>query len=91
MDEKVVPINNAPVALTPLTPQAPVKAKTMTFPEAVQEIILGKKVARLSWSPAKDYGFLSDDYLTIFTRNNFHTWKVNESDMRGDDWVVVIG
>lgn len=73
--------------LTPL-PKVPGKAMTMSFPEAMSEIIAGNKIARLSWSNG-DYCLLKDGWLTIFTKNAFHTWSVNDGDMEGQDWVVV--
>ena len=89
MTEQAMPANEAPASPVPLTPKAPVKVKTMTFPEAMKEIIDGKKVARQSWSPAKDYGFLKDRWLTIFVKGEFHTWTVNDADMVAKDWVII--
>lgn len=73
--------------LTPLPKVAGV-AMTMSFPEAMREIILGNKVARLEWQNA-DYGLLKDGWLSIFTRGSFHTWSVSDGDMEGQDWVIV--
>ena len=73
--------------LTPL-PKVPGKAMTMSFPDAMQEIIFGNKVARLEWQNG-DYCFLKDSWLTIFTKDAFHTWTVNDGDMMAQDWVVV--
>lgn len=74
-------------ALTPL-PKIQGKAMTMDFPDAMREIIKGNKIARLSWANG-DYCLLKDGWLTIFTKNEFHTWSVNDGDMEGQDWVIV--
>ena len=73
--------------LTP-APRVQGKAITMSFPDAVKEIIKGKKVARLSWEN-QDYGLLKDGWLEIFTNNNFHVWKVSDGDLESNDWVIV--
>jgi hypothetical protein len=74
----------------PLTPILRKKRTsiTMSFPDAINEIINGKKVRRLSW-PDSDYGLLKDGWLSIFTRGSFHTWSVNDGDMEGQDWMVI--
>ena len=89
MTNKPIPTISAPPAPMPLTPKAPSEVKTMDFPSAMCEIKDGKKVARQSWSPAKDYGFMKGDWLTIFTKGGFHTWTVNSGDVEAEDWVVV--
>lgn len=89
MTEQPMPPNDAPPVMVPLTPKAPAKAKTMAFPEAMGAIILGKRIARLSWSPAKDYGLMKDGWLTIFTKDKFHTWNINDGDMEARDWICI--
>lgn len=74
--------------LTPL-PKIQGKPMTMSFTEAIQKITEGKKVARLSWGNG-DYCLLKDEWLTIFTKNDFHTWSVSAGDMIDtQDWVIV--
>lgn len=77
--------------LTPtLTPEPRVenKAVTMSFLAAMQEIINGQKVTRMSWSNG-DYCLLKDGWLTIFTKGAFHTWSISDGDMEGQDWIIV--
>lgn len=73
--------------LTP-TPQEEVKPRTMDFPDAMRQIIQGKKVARISWGNA-DYGVMEKEWLCIFTKGELHTWSVSQGDLEGQDWVVV--
>jgi hypothetical protein len=61
--------------------------KTMDFPEAMRQVLDGKKVSRVSWGN-KDYGFLKDEWLSIFTKDSFHTWLVSLGDMEAEDWIV---
>ena len=73
--------------LTPL-PRQQGKAITMSFPDAMREIIKGKSVARIEWAN-KDYCLLRVGWLTIFIENKFRGWKVNDGDMEAEDWFVV--
>ena len=74
---------------TPDDYSAPIlKPRTMDFPDAMRQVINGKKVARVSWGN-KDYCLLRDGWLTIFTKDAFHTWTVNDGDLEGQDWTVV--
>lgn len=73
--------------LTPM-PKIQSKSVTMNFPDAIKEIIKGKRVRRVSWGSASDYGLLKDGWLTIFTKDAFHTWSVSDGDMEGEDWVI---
>jgi len=78
----------SPVPLTP-APTAQTKTATMSFPQAMQAVINGKKVRRRSWDIISDYGLLKDGWLTIFTKGTFYTWKVNDGDMEALDWEIV--
>ena len=76
--------------LTPM-PRQQGKAQTMDFPDAIKEIIKGKKVRRLSWESETDHGLLKDSWLTIFTEGAYHTWSVNDGDLEGQDWIIIGG
>lgn len=58
------------------------------FPEAMRQVIDGKKVARLDWGNI-DYCFLYNGWLSICREGKFHTWLVNDGDLMGQDWVVL--
>lgn len=73
--------------LTPI-PRKQGEAITMSFPDAVAEIILGKKVRRLSW-PETDHALLKDGWLSIFTKGAFHTFLVSDGDLEGQDFIVI--
>lgn len=75
-------------SLTPLPKSATLQPRTMDFPDAMRHVLNGKKVARISWGNA-DYGFLKNEWLTIFTKGEFHTWLVSAGDMEGNDWTIV--
>jgi hypothetical protein len=77
----------------PLTPMPEVKLNKvevtgMTFPQAIQKVIDGKKIARKEWENT-DYCFLNGEWLSIHRNGNDYIWKVNDGDLNGNDWFVV--
>ena len=74
--------------LTP-KPKIQSKAQTMDFPDAMKEVLNGKKVRRISWETESDHGLLKDEWLSIHTKGKYHTWLVSQGDMEGNDWIVV--
>ena len=73
--------------LTPL-PRVQGQSITMNFIAAMQEIINGEKVARVSWAN-DDYCLLKNGWLSIFTKGSLHTWSINDGDIEGQDWFVL--
>ena len=84
MDEPLSPVEI-------LEPTNPIKLpkSEMTFPEAISELTIGKKIARLSWTPNDSYGILKDGFLMLWIEGEFKKWLVNDGDLLGDDWIVV--
>jgi hypothetical protein len=75
--------------LTPI-PREVGQSITMSFPDAMREVIAGKKVRRMEW-PDDDFALLKDSWLTIHTKGKFHTWLISEGDMVDtQDWIVVV-
>jgi hypothetical protein len=64
------------------------KPETMDFPDAIRQLINGKRIARVEWHNA-DYGVLRNGWLTIFRDGTFHTWLVNDGDLMADDFIVL--
>ena len=74
--------------LTPVV-QKEKGAVTMSFPDAMYEVLRGNKVTRVSWGSENEYGILKNGWLSIFTRGQMYTWTVSEADIEGNDWVVI--
>ncbi len=74
--------------LTPKPRKDSPDAMTMSFFDAIRKVDIGKKIARISWANS-DYCFMKDSWLTIFTKNEMHTWLVSEGDMQAQDWIEV--
>lgn len=68
---------------------SPTQSKEMSFTEAVEKIILGKKLTRVEWGNKESYIFLNDGLLKIRKPDGLHPLLVSEGDLKGDDWVVV--
>jgi hypothetical protein len=62
---------------------------TMSFPDAIREIVRGNRVRRMSWPSVEDHGLLKDGWLEIFTNGGYHVWKVSDGDIEGNDWIIV--
>ena len=73
--------------LTPM-PKTQSKPMTMSFFDALKKIQEGKRITRISWAN-KDYCLMKDGWLTIFTKDAFHTWIINDGDMDGQDFVLI--
>jgi len=74
--------------------------RTLTFPQAMEEVIKGNAVTRLEWNNKKSYAYLSKitHYLTIKNdagddlanvKQGQHAWVIREGDLLAIDWVVV--
>ena len=80
--------NPAPAMSGKLTPvRIPGQSITMSFPDAIKEVINGKSITRIAWGN-KDFCLVKDGWLAIFTKGKFHTWSVNDGDPEANDWIV---
>jgi hypothetical protein len=61
----------------------------MSFPDAMAEVILGKKISRVDWNNTEEFGILKDGQLQIHTKGKFHSWLVSDGDMLSQDWIVL--
>lgn len=74
--------------LTPL-PRKQGESITMSFLDAMREIVSGKKVKRISWPSQTDHCLLKDGWVSIYTKGDFHSWNINDGDVEGQDWIIV--
>ncbi len=77
------------IDVEPLSPVEMRKPEYMDFPDAIRQLINGKRIARVEWHNA-DYGVFKDGWLTIFRNGIFHTWLCNDGDLLADDWQVLV-
>ena len=69
-------------------------APDMTFPQAVQEIIDGKRVSKREWADPESYGFTNDNgagtvVLSLHKEDGNHQWVLSWGDLTGTDYFVV--
>lgn len=90
MVEEVQVVNVQPVSRSPVPNKKP---NELSFPDAMREILNGKKITRLAWESNSDFGELKqegeDAYLMIFTRGEYHRWIINSGDINATDWVTL--
>jgi len=63
--------------------------KTMDFPDAIRQVIDGKRITKLEWKDAEEFGVLLDGKLKIHRHGKFFDWLINDGDLTGEDWIVI--
>lgn len=67
-----------------------VKVMEMTFPDAIKEVIDGKRITKREWDNNNVYGMLRDGFLMLHKEDGkFYQWILNDGDLKGEDWVVL--
>lgn len=60
----------------------------MTFPQAIEQVILGKKVTRDEWSNNEEYVYLKDGWLMIRLKGADYQLIVSDGDLLALDWTL---
>ena len=67
----------------------PIEVKAnMDFPDALREVIAGKKVARLEWEDKGVYFFM-DEFLSIHKADGNPQLILSKADLLSDDYVII--
>lgn len=74
---------------SPVPVQAEEGVITLSFPDALREVMNGNKITRIEWSDNNTYGVLMDTFLMIYIKGEFHRWSVNDGDLFATDWIVL--
>lgn len=78
---------------SPLPPDTKVRfdPQALTFPQALDEILKGKKVTKEEWEDENTYGFMEKDKqeLWIYIKGKNRPWVISEGDMIGEDYYVI--
>jgi hypothetical protein len=88
MVDKLKKISRSPI---PQTEEVKEVVK-MTLPQALNEVIDGKKITRYEWDNKEVYGHLFGEWLCIFrgdTDKQNHVWNINDGDLLAIDWIVI--
>lgn len=71
--------------------EADVVEETMTFAEAMVDLISGASIKRKEWGDIDEYGLMKDGWLMIHKAdsNRFDVWKVSDGDLLATDWFII--
>jgi hypothetical protein len=75
---------------SPTVTQEATKAGQLSFPQAIEAVIIGKKIHKLEWKDRGIYGFLNNQILSLHKEDGKnYQWILNDGDLLGDDWIVL--
>jgi hypothetical protein len=67
--------------------------KNMTFFEALEKVLDGKRITKLEWKDKRHYGILKEEILQIHKAGEkedlLHPWIISNGDLSGDDFVIL--
>lgn len=65
--------------------------KGMSFGEAIDKILNGKRVTRIEWNDKEEYGYLDGEDLSIHHKGDdtHHIWRVRIVDMSAKDYIEI--
>ena len=73
-----------------MSPLPKSQEKTLTLPEAMQQIILKQRVHKLEWKDKEYYVFLNEGKLQLHKPDGKdYDWIVSEGDLNGDDYIIL--
>lgn len=62
----------------------------LDFPEAIREVIKGKKITRQDWANQLYWGELSEGRLKLHKPDGkYHDWIVSDGDLDAEDWYIL--
>lgn len=70
------------------TSGATTKRAAMSFPDALKEVIGGRKVTKLEWKNPSVYVALIAGFLMLKDDAGFHRLIISDGDLLGTDWVT---
>lgn len=78
-------------AMSPVpTPKVEGVVDTLSFPEAIGEVMKMKKITRKEWNDVGTYGFLNGDVLSLHKSDNVnYKWIISDGDLMATDWYVL--
>lgn len=68
--------------------------KQLTFSEAIEAILEGRRVTRMEWKNPQEYVFLQGGFLCIHHSGEatytYHRLLVSDGDMLAKDWLTLV-
>jgi len=65
------------------------KEKLMTFSEALESMLKGKKITRKEWDEEKMYGYIEKDDILCIQLEGLHQWILRREDLEAKDWITI--
>lgn len=85
-----LPIVEGEVSVEKGMSPTPRRVKEMDFPDALREVIAGKKITKLEWCNKEVYGVLDGEVLVLWKDDGKeYQWILSEGDIKGEDWVII--
>lgn len=91
--------DNTDIPRSPVYTKPPViegeTVKALTFLEAMQAIIDGKRITKQEWNNTDIFCELMDGFLMIHLKKEgeqgarYHRWEISEGDLIGEDYFVI--
>ena len=79
-----------PMAQSPRPQEVERAIAMMSFPDAIKEVINGKKITRSEWKNPTIYGFLNGDVLSLHKEDGKnYQWIINDGDVLAEDWFII--
>lgn len=90
MNEEILTNHSKELPIIEGVSPTPPRIKEMDFPDALREVIAGKKITKLEWCNKIVYGEMKDERLTLWKDDGkaYH-WILSLGDVSGKDWVIV--
>lgn len=83
------PKNYTEIPRSPVPQRATKPPVEMSFCEALDQVLEGKRITRLDWDTNEIFGKLEADALKIFINGEYHAWELVPGDITAKDWVVL--
>ena len=90
-EPKAESFSPVPPAVSEEIKEAEIIPVGVPFPEAMREVLEGKKVTRVEWDDTEAYGYLNDGFLMIKKTDDKkdYQWIVSEADLKAEDWIII--
>lgn len=90
MNEEIIEGEVEEIVGEGMSPTPQKAAVEMDFPDALREVIAGKKITKLEWCNKEVYVELRDEKLEIMRDNGkYYHLLLSEGDIKGEDFVVI--
>lgn len=75
---------------SPIINKANNKSSTMSFFDAIREVMINKKIHKLEWENKEYFSYLKNGILTLHKPDGKdYQWIISDGDMSGTDWIVL--